>query len=82
MLSWTLSNTLDNSFCTEALEQALALNAPDIFNTDQGTQYTGLVFTQLLLDKGIQITMDGRGRALDNIFVERLWRTENYEIWY
>jgi putative transposase len=79
VLSWTLSNTLDTSFCIEALEQALALNTPEIFNTDQGAQYTSLVFTQLLLDKGIKISMDGRGRALDNIFVERLWRTVKYE---
>jgi putative transposase len=79
VLSWTLSNTLDTSFCIEALEQALAVNTPEIFNTDQGAQYTSLAFTQLLLDKGIKISMDGRGRALDNIFVERLWRTVKYE---
>jgi putative transposase len=79
VLSWTLSNTLDTSFCIEALEQALAVNTPEIFNTDQGAQYTSLAFTQLLLDKGIKISMDERGRALDNIFVERLWRTVKYE---
>lgn len=79
VLSWTLSNTLDTSFCTDALEQSLAINTPEIFNTDQGTQYTSQTFTQILLDKGIRISMDGRGRALDNIFVERLWRTVKYE---
>lgn len=79
VLSWTLSNTLDTSFCTEVLEQSLTLNTPEIFNTDQGAQYTSLVFTQLLLNKGIKISMDGRGRALDNIFIERLWRTVKYE---
>lgn len=79
VLSWTLSNTLDTSFCTDALEQSLAISTPEIFNTDQGTQYTSQTFTQILLDKGIRISMDGRGRALDNIFVERLWRTVKYE---
>lgn len=79
VLSWTLSNTLDASFCIEALTESLALNTPEIFNTDQGAQYTSVAFTQLLLDKGIKISMDGRGRALDNIFIERLWRTVKYE---
>jgi putative transposase len=62
-----------------SLHKALDLGTPAIFNTDQGTQFTSLSFTKLLLDKGIQISMDGRGRALDNIFVERLWRTVKYE---
>ena len=79
VLSWSLSNTLETAFCTEALEHALTVDTPDIFNTDQGAQFTSQEFTQVLLDKGIKISMDGRGRALDNIFVERLWRTVKYE---
>ena len=79
VLSWALSNTLDTSFCIEALQKALDQNTPMIFNTDQGAQFTRLAFTQVLRDKDIQISMDGRGRALDNIFVERLWRTVKYE---
>jgi len=79
VLSWGLSNTLDTMFCLDALEQALTVDTPDIFNTDQGVQFTSQAFTGVLLDKGIKISMDGRGRALDNIFVERLWRTLKYE---
>ena len=80
VLSWALSNTMETTFCTDALEQALSTNsAPQIFNTDQGAQFTSHEFTQILLDKNIKISMDGRGRALDNIFVERLWRTVKYE---
>ncbi len=79
VLSWTLSNTMDMRFCIDALESALDLNTPEIFNTDQGAQFTSKAFTQILLDKAIKISMDGRGRALDNIFVERLWRTVKYE---
>lgn len=79
VLSWQLSNTMETSFCTEALKRALAVNTPTIFNTDQGVQFTSQAFTQILLDKEIKISMDGRGRALDNIFVERLWRTVKYE---
>jgi len=79
VLSWELSNTMDTSFCIDALEKALDRSAPTIFNTDQGAQFTSLTFTRILLDKGIKISMDGRGRALDNIFVERLWRTVKYE---
>jgi len=79
VLSWTLSNTLDTTFCSDALEQALLISTPEIFNTDQGVQFTSQSFTQILLDKAIKISMDGRGRALDNIFVERLWRTVKYE---
>ncbi len=71
VLSWTLTNTLDTTFCSEALEQALLISTPEIFNTDQGGQFTSQSFTQMLLDKAIKISMDGRGRALDNIFVER-----------
>ena len=79
VLSWELSNTMDTTFCIDALEKALDLSTPTIFNTDQGAQFTSNAFTQVLLDKGIKISMDGRGRALDNIFVERLWRTVKYE---
>ncbi len=76
VLSWELSNTLDASFCVSALEEALAISRPEIFNSDQGSQYTSEAFTGRLKDAGIQISMDGRGRAFDNIFVERFWRTE------
>jgi len=80
VLSWRLSNTLDSSFCVEALEEALRLyGKPEIFNTDQGSQYTSEAFTKVLLDEGIKISMDGKGRALDNVFVERLWRSVKYE---
>jgi putative transposase len=79
VLSWRLSNTLDGSFCLEALEEALALGKPRIFNSDQGVQFTSLEFTGRLETAGIAISMDGRGRALDNIFVERLWRSVKYE---
>jgi putative transposase len=79
VLSWRLSNTLDGSFCLEALEEALALGKPRIFNSDQGVQFTSLEFTGRLETAGIAISMDGRGRALDNVFVERLWRSVKYE---
>ena len=80
VLSWALSVTLDGQFCREALLQALRQGGrPEIFNTDQGVQFTSRDFTGLLKDEGIQISMDGRGRALDNVFVERLWRTVKYE---
>jgi putative transposase len=79
VLSWQLSNTLEGHFCLVALEQALALGKPDIFNTDQGVQFTALAFTERVERAGIQVSMDGRGRALDNIFIERLWRTLKYE---
>lgn len=80
VLSWRLSNTLDVEFCIEALEEALALGLkPDIFNSDQGSQFTSAAFTGILLNNSVQISMDGRGRALDNVFVERLWRTVKYE---
>ena len=79
VLAWQLSNTLDGRFCLEALEGALAQGQPDIFNTDQGVQFTALDFTSRLEAVGIRISMDGRGRALDNVFVERLWRTVKYE---
>ena len=79
VLSWRLSNTLDVDFCVEALEEALGKAKPEIFNTDQGSQFTSDSFTKLLLERGIQISMDGKGRYSDNIFVERLWRTIKYE---
>lgn len=80
VLAWRLSNTLEAGFCVDCLREALrAHGAPEIFNTDQGTQFTSTVFTQVLKDAGIAISMDGRGRALDNIFVERLWRSVKYE---
>lgn len=80
VLAWALSNTLEADFCVTALKEAIAKHgAPDIFNTDQGTQFTSVDFTGELLKNGIQISMDGKGRALDNIFVERLWRSVKYE---
>lgn len=82
VLSWEVSNTLDVGFCLEALDAALAQNVPDIFNTDQGAQFTSLAFTGRLEATEVQISMDGRGRALDNAFVERLWRTVKYEDLY
>lgn len=80
VLAWTLSNSLDTLFCIDALEQALTKGTPEIFNTDQGAQFTSEAFTKVLLDrKSIAISMDGRGRALDNAFIERLWWTVKYE---
>lgn len=79
VLAWELSNSLESSFCVAALERALLKAQPEIFNSDQGSQFTSLIFTERLLARGIQISMDGRGRALDNIFVERLWRSVKYE---
>jgi putative transposase len=79
VLEWEVSVTMDNSFCVAALERALSQGQPEIFNTDQGSQFTSQSFTGKLLAQGIQISMDGRGRALDNIFVERLWRSVKYE---
>jgi putative transposase len=79
VLAWQLSNTLDGRFCLDALQQALQHNQPQIFNTDQGVQFTAHEFTHTLEMTGIRISMDGRGRALDNIFVERLWRSVKYE---
>ena len=80
VLAWRLSNTLEAGFCVDCLEDALRVHGrPAVFNTDQGSQFTSAAFTGVLLDAGIAISMDGRGRALDNIFVERLWRTVKYE---
>ncbi len=83
VLSWRLSNTLDARFCTEALTDALErYGRPEIFNTDQGSQFTSLQFTDTLKDAGVAISMDGRGRCMDNIFIERLWRSLKYEAVY
>ena len=79
VLSWRLSNTLEAGFCAEALEEALGKGKPEVFNTDQGSQFTSLEFTQVLHDRGVRISMDGKGRYQDNVFVERLWRTVKYE---
>ena len=79
VLSWEVSVTMETSFCVAALDWALRCGKPEIFNTDQGAQFTSCDFTKRLLDEGIQISMDGRGRVFDNIFVERLWRTIKYE---
>ena len=80
MLAWRLSNTMDVSFCVSALEEALArFSKPDIFNSDQGTQFTSAAFTGTLEKAGIQISMDGRGRWMDNVFIERLWRSLKHE---
>lgn len=79
VLAWRLSNTLEGTFCVEALEEALESSQPEIFNSDQGSQYTASSFTSRLESRGVKISMDGRGRALDNVFVERLWRTVKYE---
>jgi len=80
VLSWSLSNTMDTDFCVLALKQALdKYGIPDIFNTDQGSQFTSFAFTNVLRSNGIRISMDGRGRWLDNVFIERLWRSLKYE---
>ncbi len=83
VLAWRLSNTLEADFCVAALEDAIARHGkPDIFNTDQGSQFTGFDFTNTLKDAGIRISMDGRGRWMDNVFIERLWRSLKYECVY
>ena len=82
VLGWELSNTLDTGFCLAALETALAQGRPEIFNSDQGSQFTSVEFTSALLERGIAISMDGRGRCLDNVFIERLWRSVKYELVY
>ena len=80
VLAWRLSNTLDGSFCVAALEDALArYGTPEIFNTDQGSQFTSAAFTGVLAAAGIKVSMDGRGRWMDNVFIERLWRSLKYE---
>ena len=80
VLSWRLSNTMDATFCVEALEEALAIHGrPEIFNSDQGAQFTSTAFTGVLGAAGVRISMDGKGRCMDNVFVERLWRSLKYE---
>jgi putative transposase len=79
VVAWRLSNTLDGAFCLEMLEEALRGGTPETFNTDQGVQFTAAAFTGRLESAGVAVSMDGRGRALDNVFVERLWRTVKYE---
>ena len=79
VLAWELSNTMETWFCVAALEEALGRARPEIFNTDQGSQFTSEEFTGCLAGAGIRISMDGRGRALDNVFIERLWRSVKYE---
>jgi putative transposase len=79
VIAWRLSNTLDGSFCLEMLEDALRSGKPEVFNTDQGAQFTAAAFTGRLESAGVAVSMDGRGRALDNVFVERLWRSVKYE---
>ena len=79
VLSWRLSNTLDERFCVDALQEALSAGSPEIFNSDQGSQFTSEAFTGCLKNAGVRISMDGRGRAFDNIFVERFWRSLKYE---
>lgn len=80
ILSWRLSNTMDTGFCVDCLEEAIdTYGTPEIFNSDQGSQFTSTAFISVLISNDVTISMDGRGRALDNIFVERLWRTVKYE---
>jgi putative transposase len=79
VLAWRLSNTLDGSFCLEMLEEALSRGRPQIFNTDQGVQFTAVAWTGRLERAGVAVSMDGKGRCLDNVFVERLWRSVKYE---
>lgn len=82
VVAWRLSNTLDGSFCLEMLDGALSQGRPEVFNTDQGVQFTAEAFTRRLESAGVAVSLDGRGRALDNVFVERLWRTVKYEDLY
>lgn len=79
VLAWRLSNTLDGRYCLEALEEALTQRQPEIFNSDQGSQFTAVAFTTRLMTSGVAISMDGRGRALDNVFIERLWWSVKHE---
>ena len=79
VLSWKLSNRLEGSFCVEALDEALQRGQPEVFNTDRGSQFTSAVFVNRLLDRAVAVSMDGRGRALDNVFIERLWRSVKYQ---
>jgi len=83
VLTWRVSNTMDAEFCVDALQEALArFGRPEIFNSDQGSQFTSLTFTGVLQQAGVRISMDGRGRWMDNVFIERLWRSLKYECVY
>lgn len=82
VVAWRLSNTLDGVFCLEMLEEALGTGTPELFNTDQGVQFTAAAFTGRLEQAGVRVSMDGKGRCLDNVFVERLWRSVKYEDLY
>jgi putative transposase len=82
VLSWELSNTLETSFCLDALDTAFRKGRPEIFNSDQGSQFTSAEFLSALQERGVLISMDGRGRCLDNVFIERLWRSLKYELIY
>ena len=82
VLSWELSNTMETAFCLTALDAAFRFGQPDIWNSDQGAQFTSVEFLTPLQKRGIAISMDGRGRALDNVFIERLWRSLKYELIY
>jgi putative transposase len=79
VLAWRVSNTMDVGFCLEALEEAFSKGKPEVFNTDQGSQFTSTLFVETLLREQIRVSWDGRGRALDNVFIERLWRSLKYE---
>jgi putative transposase len=79
VLAWRLSNTLDGSFCLDMLEESLSRGRPEVFNTDQGVQFTAQAWTNRLESAGVAVSMDGRGRCLDTVFVERLWRSVKYE---
>ncbi len=79
VLSWEVSTSLEGSFCVAALDRALRRSAPEVFNSDQGSQFTSRGFTQVLIERGVKVSMDGRGRVFDNIFIERLWRSVKYE---
>ncbi len=79
VLSWTLSNSMDTAFCLDTLDDALLVGTPDVFNTDQGSQFTSIDFTAKVLGAGIKMSMDGRGRWMDNVWIERLWRSVKYE---
>jgi putative transposase len=83
VVNWSVSNTMDAQWCKETLEEAIALHGkPEIINTDQGSQFTSEVFTHYVLSNGIKLSMDGKGRAIDNVFIERLWRSVKYESIY
>jgi putative transposase len=82
VIAWRLSNTLEGSFCLELLEEALGRGRPEVFNTDQGVPFTAEAFTGRLVEAGVAVSRDGKGRCLDNVFVERLWRSVKYEDLY